>query len=299
MGISLYLILRRSDRMQYELPSLPPIDMEQLDYVELVTNDRTVKLVKNGGEWRLEPEGYKADSSEVTQLLRSISSLTLTDLVSITENYRRYDLEEGTRIRVTAYQSEELVRQFDVGKQSPSYNHTYVAIRDDKRVFQANGDFRGNFDKTKDDLRDLLVLTFDKEKIIEIGVKTDEKSLRLTKTATQASKTSSDDGTESEEQEKTVWQTETDETWNTETIDNLLEQLSNLECMQYYKGDESSLESPIIELNLIGADNYQLKIYSQQEEKHPARSSQNDYTFLLSSWNRDTIVRAFEIDDEE
>lgn len=288
VALSLYLAFRRSDRMQYELPILSSIEEEDIDQIEMRTQARDIDLTKSEGEWRLGPEGFLAESSKVSQILRTISSLTLTDLVSVSGNHERYELDEQSRIRVKAYVNNKIVRQFDIGKRAPSYSHTYVMIKGDERIFQAKDDFRTSFDKTKDDFRDLLVLSFDKVKITEVSVRKDDLTLRLTKTVSQTSG-----------EEEVLWQTETGENWDSETIDKLLDQLSNLKCTKYYKGDESSLADPVIALNIIGEDSNTIEIYPEQDAGHPARSSDNEYTFLLSSWNRDTIVQAFDNDEQE
>ena len=300
----LYIFLRSRDRMQYELPALPPMEIEEVDGLELAQLDKTVNVAKKDGEWRIQPEDFKADDSEMLQLLRRINSLTLMDLVSVAENYNRYDLDENSRIRVTTYNGEEIVRQFDVGKRSATYNHTYVAIRGDTRVFHADGDFRRNFDKTKDALRDLLVLSFDLEEISEITATNSEGTTRLVKTMEKAvpeesqEEETSDSEESTEEIEQVVWRDEAGEAWEIELMDDMLDKLHNLDCMKYYKGDEASLGDPVLTIQLQGKKLYELKIYGQQEEGHPARSSENEYTFYVSSWNRDNLVKMFG-DEEE
>ena len=287
LSLSLYLVFRGRDRMQYELPELDRIDIETIDAVEIVQLETTVNLAKADGIWSITPQMYKADSGQVDMLLRSVSSLEATDLVSVSENYRLYDLDEDSRIQITAFGDGKIVRKFDLGKRSASYNHTFVKIQGDPRIFQADGDFRGNFDKTVDALRDLQVMSLDVDTITEITAHKPEEVIALY--------------SETEDTEQmVVWKTGTGEEWDREKIDDLLDRVSDLECMKYFGGDESELGDPILTVELKGDKQYSLAIYPYQDETgHPARSSESDYVFYLSSWNRDSIVKVFEPEEEE
>ena len=297
IALSLYLVFRGRDRMQYELPELDRIDIETIDAVEIVRPETTVDLAKTDGIWRITPQMYKADSGQVEMLLRSVSSLEATDLVSVSENYSLYDLDEDSRIQITAFRDGKIVRQFDLGKRSASYNHTFVKIQGDPRIFQADGDFRRNFDKTVDALRDLQVMALDADTITKITARKPDEVIALSKNLEPAG----DSDSESEDTEQiAVWRTGNGEEWDGEKIDDLLDRVSDLECMKYFGGDESELGDPILTVELEGDKQYSLTIYPYQDETgHPARSSENDYVFYLSSWNRDNIVKVFEPEEEE
>lgn len=320
--LALYLVLRKRDLMQYELPPLPAMEMDDVDGIELLQENQETKVVKTDDEWRIDPEGYKADDGEILQLLRRINSLELMDLVSVAGNYNRYDLDEDSRIRVIAYDGEEIVRQFDVGKRAATYNHTFVTIEGDKRVFHADGDFRRNFDKTKDALRDLQVLTFDPEEITEIVAYHSKGSTTLVKSMekivpedeasesasdetddgaseSESDRADSDDESGADEVEQVVWRDDSGEAWEIEKMDDMLDRLHDLECIKYFKGDESTLGEPIFSMVLKGQKEYELVIYEHQEEGHPARTSENEYTFYISSWNRDNLIKMFEEPEEE
>ena len=310
LALALYLGLRGRDRMQYQLPGLAEIDTAEIDSLELVTPDTVLTIHKEDGGWLLQPEGYKADPESIDAMMRMIGELEVTDLVSTSENFGLYDLDPEARIQIVASLAERVLRRFYIGKRSPTYNHTYVTLDGDTRVFQARGDFRRDFSKTKEELRELLVMAFDKQLAMEITARTPNEVIALTKTAVsvdsetqeteQKSQTAEDSGTEENTQaeETLVWTTATGTQWDPEQIDDLLQRMSHLECMKYLP-DSTGLGEPILVVEVTADKLYTLSIYAYQEEAgHPARSSESGYAFYLSAWNRDNIVEVFEPQDD-
>jgi hypothetical protein len=109
-------------------------------------------------------------------------TLTLTALVSESEDYIRYDLHAGKKITVKAWQEDSLMRNFDIGKAASSFRHTFVKLNDDSRVFHARDNFRGKFELSEDNLRDKSVLSFKITDIQEIQIDKDQTSLKLART---------------------------------------------------------------------------------------------------------------------
>jgi hypothetical protein len=114
-------------------------------------------------------------------MLNVFETLTLTALVSESEDYIRYDLHAGKKITVTAWQEDSLKRNFDIGKPASSFRHTFVKLNDDSRVFHARDDFRGKFDLAEDNLRDKSVLSFKITDIQEIQIDKDQTLTALAK----------------------------------------------------------------------------------------------------------------------
>ena len=118
VGLVLFLVLRTGNRVQYELPQIAEVKQDDVARITVEGPDETVVLERSGEEWTITPQGFPADASQARQMSAAIASFALTAVVSEAESYSRYDLDEGSRLRVTAYDSEgtQLIR-FDVGKQ--------------------------------------------------------------------------------------------------------------------------------------------------------------------------------------
>jgi hypothetical protein len=134
VGLSLYIALRQRDRMQYTIPSLEPLRIREIERLEIEQSGGTITMERSGETWQILPEGYRADQAAIGEMLGFIAGLQLSDLASVTGNYNRYDLDDQSRVRVTAYKGGEVLRRFDQGKGSPSLNHTFIRINGDDRV---------------------------------------------------------------------------------------------------------------------------------------------------------------------
>ena len=47
-----------------------------------------------------------------------------------------------------------MVFEFTIGKQAPSFNHTFVMTGSDKNIYHAKGSFRADFNKTVDEFKE-------------------------------------------------------------------------------------------------------------------------------------------------
>lgn len=306
IALLLYLVLRNPDKVHYQLPELKPIDAGTLTKIEIIKTDHTLTLVKKEDRWLIEPKGYPTDETKIKEITDTVLNLTLTDLVSKAKNYTRYELDKEKAIHVKAFQGEQVVREFDIGKAAPTRNHTFVKLRDDDRVFHAAKSFRWNFDKKVGDLRDKVVMKLDKNEISEIEVDKEGQKHVFTKTAkpveTKAEEKKDEQPTPAEPQTETIWTKKDGKEGNKSQLDSILNQLSDLKCEEYIedkgKGD---FKEPIYTIKLKGKKDYILSIYEKFEkkekegdkgvEKYPVVSSENPYPFLLTKYTAEGLMK--------
>ena len=124
----LYLVLKRTDRVHYDLPELTTIDANTLTKIEIIKPDGTITLVKKDTGWLIDPKGYPTDVSKITSITDIVKNLQLTALASRSKNYTLYDLGEDKLIRVKAYKGDQVIREFCIGKTTPTNNHTFVKL---------------------------------------------------------------------------------------------------------------------------------------------------------------------------
>jgi hypothetical protein len=300
IGLSIYLIGRKTDRTLYELPEVHAVDQKDLTRIEIAKGKESIVLSKKDESWYIEPQGYAADAKKVKAMLDTLDDLTVTALVSESKDYIRYDLGAEDKINVKAWQADSLKREFDVGKSASSFRHTFVKLADDERVFHARDNFRNTFDQTRDDLRDKKVLAFTKDDIKTIQISTPKQSLTIAKTEVPSSEkkdaassseekdeaASTEEKTDEKKPAQTVWQTPEGQTADNAVLNRVLSTLSNLSCQGFIE-DRKKDSFTDAEYNFQATDSqtHYLSIYpkfKEEDKNYPATSSGSEYAFLLS-----------------
>jgi hypothetical protein len=299
VALSAYVIFRDTDRTHYELPTLPTMDEAQISKIEISKGGTTIVLDKEGSEWLLRPEGYPANEERVEDMLESMETLTVTALVSESESYGRYDLDEEDKITVKAWAGDVLKRDFAVGKAASSFQHTFVKLSGNDRVYHGRGNLRNQFDQTVEGLRDKTVLSFDRNDIQEIHITKGKESLAL-KLADIPVEVKVGEGGEPEaspraEKPRTGWQTPDGKEGDKAKIERLLMTLSDLHCERYIDDrKKEDYKDPICTLLLKGTQEYTLSIFEKgdkNDENYPATSSENDYPFMLPKWQAENLMK--------
>jgi len=298
LALSLYLFLRREDRTHYQLPKLPRVARADISKIEISKKGTAITLNKRDNIWRIAPYGYPADAGKVRNMLNTIEKLTLTTLVSESENYSRYDLDDAKRLTIRAWIGDTLRRDFAIGKVAPSYRHTFVQVGGDHRVYHAGGNFRGIFDQTADNIRDKTVLKFEKAEIQEIQVSKggesvvfDRKQVPVEIRVDQDTEVSSLPASKTE----TLWESAEGQRADQAKLNGLLTALSNLRCETYVDDrKKEDLTNPIYTVQLKGAQDYTLSVFEKTDKDakaYPAISSESDYPFLLGASQTNKIMK--------
>jgi hypothetical protein len=315
----LYLVYHKKDRTYYELPKLPELKKADITSVKITKADKTIELQKKDDKWIILPEKYPADSAKIDPLLDIITGLTITAMVSESENYNRYELDDKQKVSILAMSGDKQVRSFDMGKTAPSNQHTFIRLPDDKHVYHARENFKPKFDVTADALRDLNVLAFDKTRIQQIEVQEkDKKPLLLSlkqepvavavKPEGQNAETSAakpgetkeetqDQPAEKEAAPKNLWQTADGETMKESDVSSLLDGVSKLKCKEFIKDKvKTDFTSPIYTVKLQGDKTYELSVFDKikkEDNTYPAISSESEYPFLLPQYKVDDFMKKF------
>ena len=267
--LSVYLITRGDDRLQYELPTLPTISATAIDRVEVARGDARVALERTGDGWLIEGPGFPADPSAVRAMVQAAANLRLTDLIAGEPTYGRYGLDEREAFTVTFLEGSTTRRVLGVGKRAPTYSHTYVLIDDDPRVYQANGDLTRVFSTQVEVLRDRSILSFEPGDIASIvvttaGGATEELRRGLPPTLDAAPTWSTADGGERDP----------------EAVRGALDLLSRMRATRFT--DALPETAPLVDLELQGAEaTHRLTIYPKADNAHVATSSHVDGPFVL------------------
>ena len=287
IALVLFIVLRKSDRMQYGLPDTPVISEGEIDSISIRFGDGgEVALRRGDPAWTIAPEGDAGESVPVDDRLESFAGFKITDLVSTSGHYDRYELDKENKLIVTASADGKELLTFDLGKRAPSYNHTYVAVGDGQ-VYNAATDLRRVFDKDTDSLRDLRVFAFAKDAIVEITASLPGMEVKLTKSSPTI-------GTgDSAVTGAATWRAQDREEWPTESIDEFLDRLDDLSCSEFAEESTPDGSEPLLSLNLQGREGYRFSLLAEEETGFRATSSQTPYEFYITAWLGNSILDTF------
>lgn len=299
IALSVYLYKRSSDRTLYQLPEIPKVAQKDITKLQITKGKTAIVLNKKDDKWYIEPAGYPADANKVKDMLNALENFTLTALVSESKNYHRYELDAEQKINVKAWQGDTLRLDFDLGKTASSFRHTFVRPSGEERVFHARGNLKNSFDVSVDQLRDKAVLAFKPADIQQIQITKDQQSLDITRTSVPVEVKNPD--TEKKEDssppaQRLVWQAADGQPVNETALNQLLSTVSNLRCDKFIDDrKKEDFTSPLFTLQLKGAKEHSLAIFSKADDKetaYPAVSSGSDYPFQLSDSQVNRIMKA-------
>jgi hypothetical protein len=285
VALSLYLLLHKRDRTQYELPVLPGLPTVDIKKIEIAKPGGSVILLeKKDDKWVIPPDGYPADAGKVGAMLESIGNLAVSAMVSESKSYERYGLGGTDKIGVKAWTDKELKRDFEVGREASSFQHTFVKIAGDERVFHARENFRGRFDQTLDSLRDKTVLKFKPSEVLSIEVREVQKTVTFERRQAPVDVSVSQESKSPPTEREVVWESSEGKA-DEAKLTQFLTTLSALKCEGYiYDRKRDDFKDPIYTIKLKGPETYSLSLFAKDgkdKKDYPGVSSQTDSPFLL------------------
>ena len=299
IAVSFYLFSRNGNKTHYQLPDIPVIDKKDITKIEISKADTTIILNKTDNKWLISPEGYPADPGKVESMLDVIEKFELETLVAEKESDHLFDLTEDKKSIIKAWAGDTLTLDFIMGRPAPSWNHTFVRMAGDIRVYHAKGNFKSKFDLTVDKLRDKTVLSFDPNEIEGMELIKGKETLVLAKKMTTPEATDQTDGKDNPPAAppapKIAWETPDGRQADASVINSMLSALAKLKCERYTDAQKKdSFTNPVYTLKLMGAQEYSLALFEKtdsEDKSRPAISSENDYPFLLSDSQADGIMK--------
>jgi len=288
-----YLFFKHTDRIHYTLPVLKVVKADEISRIEVARAGATTILTKKDNSWYISEGTWRADQTKVSEMLDKLSGLTITDLVSETKSYDRYQLDDKNRVVLKAFSGNKISREFSIGKTAPTNSHTYIRLPGDNRVYLAGGDLARLFLTPLAELRDMQVLGFASEEITSIDILKKGRSTVLTKEALPADK--SEKVPAKSAVKLFTWKNEKGEAVDKAIIDPFLSGLSRVYCEKYLDdGMKASLVNPDITLKLKGAKEYTLSIFEKTGEIVPAVSSGSESPFVFPGYKLETLLKSLD-----
>lgn len=159
-------------------------EADKLDEIKVTSaaGDATT-IKKEGGAWQLaQPISAKADESEVTGITSALGQIEVTRVVDENPtNLNDYGLS-NPRIEILFKKAgDKDFQKLSIGDKSPSGSDLYVKRNDEKRVFLIPAFQETSLNRTTFDLREKVVMKFDREKVDGFDITAGGKTLALAK----------------------------------------------------------------------------------------------------------------------
>ncbi|MEA1969389.1 MAG: DUF4340 domain-containing protein, partial [Thermodesulfobacteriota bacterium] len=255
--LSGYLVLHKENGNNYALPELSKIEISDITGIDIKQKEKSFLLKKDDNLWFLGDKKYPADSNKVDKMVDIVKELSVTALVSEQGSLKRYELDPENRIKVKVLSGSETIREFEIGKTAPTYNHTFIRIKGDKKVYHAKKSFRSDFDLTVGDLRDKKVFSFELESINEITIEKGELKKEFYLAENKLFDQDSDETVENEignlvdkdsdngkfdnEKKEKIWKSKEGSEFDKKAFDSLVSMVSDFNCSQYSDSDSKEL----------------------------------------------------------
>lgn len=286
--LSAYLVFKNENQPNYNLPDLPVLESEKIDKLLIIKNGLTIELAKGKETWGVTDQRFPADMPAVNNMLDVIQNLKISALISEKKDVVRYELDQDHGIEVKAFHGDTPLREFKIGKTAPSFNHTFVMVADDTRIYQADKNFTQFFNKTVDDLRDKQVLKFAQASIKKIILEKEGISKTLTASVSDpAQKKEEDTG-------KISWKYDDNTSPDKEAVTNLLSSLSFLACQEFslsVSKQDLEKKEPLAKITLENEIPLVLTLFEKdQEDSMLATSSMNSHAFVLENFKAEDIL---------
>ena len=294
VGLSAYLFFHKENRDNYTLPVIEKIDTAGVTAIEIEKGSQAVRFDKAGKDWTVTEDHFPADASMVETLLDTIKTFQLTALVSQKSDLNRYELDKENRITVRIFKSDQKVFEFAIGKDAPTFNHTFVMIEKDDRVYHAAGSFRNDYDRDAADFRNKLVLEVKKDAVKSFTVSKGKLSKTLV-----AEMTKDEDGNSSVSWKPKQEKQGKDKSAYSKNISTFLASISYLKCDTFVPGKskkEMQKISPEYTLTIETDKNISFGLFKgEKEDKVLGISSMNDYVFALSDFDAKEIMESMDL----
>ncbi len=279
VALSGYLLFNKQDRTHYTLPAPPKVAADSVTRLVIQKPDDTIACTRTDQGWVVTDKAYPVDETAMRQMLDVITGLRLSALVSENQDLIRYELDDGHRLDVTAYDQNTALLSFKIGKTAPTFNHTFVMLENDPNIYHATDSFRQHFDKTVNGFRDKQVMNFTEASITGITIETQGKQTHLTAQET---------GSGIQDDTGAGFRYEDGSAPDPKTVSNLLSSLSVLACDRFVDDpDKHNLkkDAPDLKITLENSTPIVLHLFDQEEEGPVfGTSSMNRYAFALKEY---------------
>ncbi|MBN2659399.1 MAG: DUF4340 domain-containing protein [Spirochaetales bacterium] len=270
----LYLVFRSDSRVNYEIPEFSEVERDAVVSIIMTGQEGSIELKKEGDQWRMSPQGYRASVSEANRLVSEAVNLAIVDLISPRDDYSRYELDSDNAISVQVATIEGKVRDFMIGKTSSTSVYTYIRLPDRKGIYSVRGNLKSVFSPDTEKLRDRQVLNFNADEAASVELAKGGETVLFTRTAVT---------------ETPGWSRDGESLENSEEMDNHMKTLGMLKSTGFLEEEPAGEPQATVKITTPGGI-HRLEVYEKQDKGYAARSSYVDDPFLIPFYIGDMIL---------
>lgn len=288
-ALVIYISLRKESRIQYKIPELSEIASEEISGIFISGDGREITIRKEGDKWLIGSENFPADKYKIGKMVDFLKRPVLMTVVSDSEDYLRYGLDEKKRITVKALSGEKGLRVVDIGNPAGVQNYTFIRLEDDPVVYHAREDLRDIFVTEVDEIRDKKVISFKANEVESISFSGDGKEWTFTRKAQPQGEGDNKNG------EPFQWESGGNIKVEHAKMVPILDEINEIKCSKYiYDVKSEGLDSPLYVITVRDKTEHTLTVYAKKDEDYRAVSSDNTSPFYLYAWRIDNIREKFE-----
>ncbi len=296
VALTLYLAMRSKDQTHFELPALAAVESKTINRLLITQAGETVELNKTDDQWHIAPQKYLADSIKVNNMVKAAADLMVTALVSESESYQRYGLDDASKTTLQALTDKQVLRNVDIGRVAPTHQHTFVKLNGDAKVYHARGNIKRTFEQTVDELRDKSVLQFDKAAITSLRIEKGEHNLIFNKSEQAPAEKKEGEEKIADAPPKPQWLAADGQVADQAHIQQLINSFFSVKCDAYMADDaKNDLKDALWTLKFMAAEKtHRISLFAASDaeaDQYPASSSDNDYAFLLNKHRVETFEK--------
>ena len=247
------------------------IDSLSVDKIDIKTPTSSVVLEKHGAEWFVsQPINYKADQSNVEQLIHQIKILEVKSTISDKpEKHGVFQVDSASGTQVTVYEKGIEKAAFILGKMAASYTESYARKVTSNEVMLVEGAYSHIFTRSVKEWRNKNIFTTPRENIKEIAYQYGDTTFMLYL-------------------KDSVWIVGKDKAKQS-VIDGLLSTLSNVQADDFI--DSALTPAPKI-MATISYSGIQLRFsFSKAVNKYYIQSSASPQWFIQEQWRANQILK--------
>ena len=249
---------------------LARVDSLAVDKIHLQSPTFNVVLEKQGVEWYLRnPLSFRADQSNVAQLLHQAKSLEVKNVVSGNPEKQSLFQVDSTGTQVTLFEGENETASFILGKTGPTFSETYARRKGSNEVVLVSNIMNYAFTRSIKEWRDRSIVSIPKETIKQLTYQFGDTTFTM-------------------EFRDSLWFVGDDPAQGS-VVERVLSSLTGFQGDDFIDAPPASLPRVSAMLSFAGT---QLVFYHVKEgDKYMVRSSLSPQWYDVSSWSANQVLK--------
>lgn len=244
------------------------IDSLLIDKIEIKTTNASVVLEKRGVEWFVaQPINYKADQSNVGNIINQVKNLEIKSIVSNKPEKHVIFQVDNAGTQLFLYEKNTEKAAFILGKMGPTYTESYARKINSDEVLLIQGAQSYMFNRQVKDWRDKTIFTTQKENLRQIQYRYGDTLFALTF-------------------QDSAWFVGKEKAQQS-VVDGILNSLSNLQAEDFI----DHAISPKVNAT-IGYSGVQIRFaFDKTNNKYNVQSSNSPQWFVVDQWKANQVLK--------